>query len=205
MLAAIKPTTTAAAPVQQPAVPARRLIADATGEDMRLAALAFDGDETAFEAIYADHKRAVAATARMFVRDTAQIEDIVQQTFLMLVTRAGQLCRRPVRLRAWLLTVARNAAIDVIRTRRIEHVSLDHATHLAGGETACEAALGRLQSKALRSALAGLAPEQRDVLVQHFIEGYRFVEIATRSGVPVGTVKSRAALGLAHLRRNGAL
>lgn len=98
--------------------------------------------------------------------------------------------------------IGRNAAIDWRRTkgRRLEReLPLEEAGSRA--DPVAEEALERVfRSERVQAALAELPAEQRDVLILSFYRGLTQAEIAERKGIPLGTVKGRARLGMARLR-----
>jgi RNA polymerase sigma-70 factor, ECF subfamily len=112
---------------------------------------------------------------------------------------------------AWLTRIARNRAIDRLRARRVRgHIAVG-PTIQAGDdaprseepvtrdtpETVLE---GRTMAGAVRTALAALTPAQRTLIEAAYFEGYTHSELATRFGVPLGTVKTRIRSGLAAMR-----
>jgi RNA polymerase sigma-70 factor (ECF subfamily) len=112
---------------------------------------------------------------------------------------------------AWLIRIARNRAIDRLRARRARaKVVIDQPVHAGDDavrpiepitrdtpETALE---GHTTAGAVRTALATLTPEQRLLIEAAFFEGYTHSELATRFGVPLGTVKTRIRAGLSAMR-----
>jgi len=103
---------------------------------------------------------------------------------------------------------SRASRIDRLRARRVRGnvtVELAHPGSPASWEPVTletpETVLeGRTTASAVRTALASLAPEQRALIEAAFFEGYTHSELATRFGVPLGTVKTRIRTGLAVMR-----
>jgi RNA polymerase sigma-70 factor (ECF subfamily) len=162
-----------------------------------LGAVAFRGDGAAFEQLYRLHVRAVTGAAYAICRDIWTAEDIAQRTFATLWERAGRLAAKSVRLRPWLVTVARNAAIDHLRAAQPYTELTPEADALCPQEAAVTQAL----IADLAPALATLSSEQRTVIELRYFAGLTFPAIAERTGERLETVKSRARLALAHLRR----
>jgi len=129
-------------------------------------------------------------------------EEIVQDAFHSVWRRAASYRAERGSVRTWLLAIARNAAIDWRRTRGRRSAGerpLDDAEGLA--DPKIDETLDRvIRSEPVRSALASLPSDQRDVVVLAFYGGLTQTEIAARTGAPLGTVKSRARLAMDKLR-----
>jgi len=106
-------------------------------------------------------------------------------------------------LRAWLLTVVRNRAIDRVRARRTA-VDVDDADERSllrtGPNPTWDAALDRAAANDLRQAMDALPDEQRRAIELAYFEGYTYREVAEITGVPPGTANGRLRLALAKLR-----
>ena len=130
------------------------------------------GDPEGIHYLYVRYAADVLRYVASFVRDHHEAEDITQNVFAKLITAIGKYEQREVPFDAWILRVARNAALDHLRARRAiptEEVRL--------AET--DPATDRLdRGRALRQALEDLPPEQREVLVLRHIVGLTPVEIA---------------------------
>jgi RNA polymerase sigma-70 factor (ECF subfamily) len=119
--------------------------------------------------------------------------------------------RRTRKKCTWLTRIARNRAIDRLRARRARaNVNVEPTLHAADDaprsgepvtrdtpETVLES---RTMAGAVRTALAALTPAQRALIEAAYFEGYTHSELATRFGVPLGTVKTRIRTGLAAMR-----
>jgi RNA polymerase sigma-70 factor (ECF subfamily) len=157
-------------------------------------------EQAAFEEIYTRHHKAVVGTALQICQDRGAAEEIAQQTFTALWIRADRLIEKSVRLRPWLTTVARNAAIDHVRAQK--HVAaLDEAAAIAStAQTPEDAAIASAGEAELGAALATLSAEQRAAIELVHIAGMTYAAAANMLGEPVGTIKSRVHLALGHLR-----
>jgi RNA polymerase sigma-70 factor (ECF subfamily) len=151
------------------------------------------------------------------VRDRALAEDIAQETFLKAFSHLGGY-DPGFKFSNWILRIAHNSAIDAIRRRPPQHVSID--TPDPGAErrldqvlidprsgAAQERAEQRDVARALRGALDELRPEYRQIVVLRYHQDLSYEEIAGITGLPLGTVKSnlhRARVEMAgHLGRLG--
>jgi RNA polymerase sigma-70 factor, ECF subfamily len=153
------------------------------------------GDTSAVHFLYVRFVDDVFGYVRSIVRDTADAEDITQNVFAKLGTAIQKYEPRQVPFSAWMLRVARNAALDYVRARRqlpVEEVRLDGAP---------EQELCGERLRALREALARLPPAQREVLVLRHLVGLSPLEIANRLGKTEGAIhglhhRGRSALQL---------
>ena len=158
-------------------------------------------DTEAFGEMYRRHASAVAAIAARVTPDRMSADDITQGAFLALWTRAAKIDVRSGSLRAWLVTVARNAAID--RVRRLRPVGRLDETHalLADPARTEDFAMQNETQREIGRALATLAEDQRTVIELAYFGELSQSEIAAATGVPLGTVKGRVRLAMQHLRR----
>ncbi|AYL38695.1 sigma-70 family RNA polymerase sigma factor [Streptomyces sp. PDY-4] len=158
-------------------------------------------DEEAFAAIYRRWGSLVHTMATRSLGDTHEADDVTQQVFIG--AWRGRNGFRPDRgaLGAWLVGITRRKIIDALaaRTRRLSLV--DSAAHgAAPAATAAAAPDDVLDRVLLVEALSRLPRAQREVLCLAFFEDLTQAQIAERTGVPLGTVKSHARRGLHRLR-----
>jgi RNA polymerase sigma-70 factor, ECF subfamily len=131
-----------------------------------------------------------------------QAEDLVQETMIAVWSKAAMFASGKGSVSTWIFTIARNLRIDRLRRERSQLYS-DLEDFDAADETAgAEEMLGRSQEdNHVSKALALIPAEQRDLLILSFVEDVPQSEIATRLGLPLGTVKSRMRLGYQRLRK----
>ena len=135
-------------------------------------ARAKEGDATALDFLYVRYATEVQRYVASFVGNHHEAEDITQDVFLKLMHVIGKYTQRDVPFVAWLRRVARNAALDHLRSRRSVPVSEVRAVAHDRGEVAPE------RARALSYALARLPQEQREVLVLRYLVGLGPREIA---------------------------
>jgi RNA polymerase sigma-70 factor (ECF subfamily) len=148
---------------------------------------------SALQFLYVRFADDVCGYVRSIVQDSYDAEDITQNVFAKLLNAIQKYEPREVPFTAWILRVARNAALDNLRARRqipFEEVRTDDA----GNEE-----LGFERGQCLRAALMHLSPEQREVLVLRHLVGLSPGEIAKRLGKTEGSIhglhhRGRAAL-----------
>ncbi len=130
-------------------------------------------------------------------------EEVVQDAFHSVWRKARGYRRERGSVRTWLLAIARNAAIDWRRTKGTR-VARERPLEDASERTdpVADALVERVvRNERVRNALAQLPPQQREVIVLAFYGGLTQVEIAARTGAPIGTVKGRARLAMHRLRK----
>ncbi|MDI3287657.1 sigma-70 family RNA polymerase sigma factor [Polyangium sp. 15x6] len=162
-----------------------------------------DGDDDAIAEIYDRHASVAYGLALKIVRDALEAEDVVHDAFVAIVERADQYRAERGTVVAWLVTTVRNLALDRARRRtrraQITDEELRHEPIEPVIDPESSSVLD-LERSAVRAALVGLPAAQRATLETAFFEGLSYPEIAERDGVPLGTVKSRAARALSALR-----
>ncbi|GAB4428423.1 MAG: sigma-70 family RNA polymerase sigma factor [Chloroflexi bacterium OHK40] len=175
-----------------------------TEHDQALMARILDRDEVALAELYDRYHGLVFTIALRITGDRAVAEEVVQDVFFAVWrTVAGfQQGGRPA---AWIIGIARHRAIDATRTRtfraRMREQELEWVETGTAGQLPDERLERAVLSAQVRSALASLAPPQREALELAYYGGLSQAEIAGRMGTPIGTAKTRLRLGLLHLRR----
>ncbi|HVA28625.1 MAG TPA: sigma-70 family RNA polymerase sigma factor [Candidatus Baltobacteraceae bacterium] len=154
-------------------------------------------DADAFEVLYDAYHRLVYRIALRMLGDAPGAEDVTQAVF-MKVWSAPELFRGG-NVAAWIVRIARNRALDVLRSRNARPESELPCT-LVDTEAIEDVAFARLDAGLVRTALASLPPEQRQAIELGFFGGITHEEIAKRSGIPLGTIKTRIRMGLRKLR-----
>ena len=131
--------------------------------------------------------------------DRELAEEVVQEVFARLWRHAGDYDRSKASVRTWLYSIARNRIVDARRRAAVRPVSVSAQVDEEAWELDpdFERAVLRWQ---VAAALARLSPEHRQVIRLAHWGGLSLREIAERSGVPVGTVKSRVYYALRSLR-----
>jgi RNA polymerase sigma-70 factor, ECF subfamily len=173
--------------------------ASGSSDDTTLLARIGQGDETAMEAIFKRYGGPVYSVALRVLHDSGQAEDVMQEIFLQLWRNPQAFVLGRGSLGAWLVVVARNRAIDVLRRRKPTD-AVEDVVLAASCDLAAEAERNGIMEK-VRSILASLPEEQRKSLELAYFEGLSHTEIASRTGDPLGTVKTRIRLGLMSLRK----
>jgi RNA polymerase sigma-70 factor, ECF subfamily len=186
--------------------------------DAELVARVAKGDEAAFGAAYDRYVDVVYGACVRFLRDHHLAEEVVQDAYLALWRRADSYDPALGSLLGWLLHIARNKAIDRVRSTARQPRAADNlgdsdantyvleralAAAQAGSRAAegpDEVAVRRWTSAIVRTALSVMPETERLALELAYGEGLTQYEIAERTGWPLGTVKTRTRRALANLR-----
>ena len=167
-------------------------------------------DASAVGLLYDRHARALYSLVHHILRDSSEAEDVLQEVFLRIWEKAATYDPVLGSPMAWLVRIARNRAIDRVRSRRSRPVTQSADETLddrlfdtaAPGLNPERATSESEQQRALAGALSRLAPEQR-VLIEHaFFMGYTQSELAERFSLPLGTVKTRIRTGMLAMREH---
>lgn len=144
-----------------------------------------EGDRDALGFLYARYAENIQGYVRSIVHDHHEAEDVTQHVFAKMIDVIGKYQEREVPFFAWMLRVARNVAVDHIRSQRLVPVEEVRATD-AGGRLG--SLPGMSHGNDLREALATLPEAQREVLVLRHVVGLSPTEIATRTGKTEGSI-----------------
>jgi RNA polymerase sigma-70 factor (ECF subfamily) len=163
-----------------------------------LAAVA-NGDRKAFASLYNDYSAALFGVISRIVGDKEKAEEVLQDAFVRIWKSASSYDPERGRAFTWMLNIARNAAIDVVRTKSHQMQekirTLDkHVYRLDSGDAPTGDHIG------MDRILAGLSEDNRLMIDMAYYQGYSQQEIADKTGIPLGTVKSRTRTALNQLR-----
>lgn len=157
------------------------------------------GDEQAMAQLYDRYSPIVYSVALRVLGNAGAAEDILQEVFLQLWRSPQLFDVNRGSLPGWLAVIARNRAIDFLRKRRPETDITDVVVSVEP-DLAGRAEWSRVAEK-IRSALGGMPAAQRSALEMAFFDGLTHMEIAQKTGEPLGTIKTRIRAGLAILRK----
>ena len=188
--------------------------------DQEVVLLARSGREAAYRELIRRYERPVFALLFRMVRDRELAEDLSQETFIKALN-AIESYRPEFKFSSWIFKIANNAAIDHLRRRELDTLSLDGSPHAETPEamqaTALEigarqeSPLDTVEAKELGSeieaAIGRLRPEYRSCILLRHVEGRAYEEIAEILDLPLGTVKTyihrarnELRVALAHLK-----
>jgi RNA polymerase sigma factor (sigma-70 family) len=142
------------------------------------------GDLTSLEKLYEDLRPVVFGLALSILRSRTLAEDVLQDTFVRVKISAGSY-KPGTNGRAWILTIARNIAISIIRSSRYETYT-DEAEYIEAEGT--DHVEKTIDSIVLRETLSKLDEQERQIVILHALKDMKHREIAKIIDVPLGTV-----------------
>ena len=171
--------------------------------DADVVALAQQGRDAAFRELIRRYERPVFSLIYRMVRDRELAEDLAQDTFIKVLNHIDRY-RPEFKLSSWLFKIANNVAIDHLRRRQLDTVSIDGSPHAQSAdaieatsfdvvdqqETALEEMEARELGTAIEHAITSLRPEYRSCIMLRHVEGRSYEEIAATLDLPLGTVKT---------------
>ena len=172
--------------------------------DIALIEAALNGDTESFEMIIRSHSRTLFAVAYAVLQDRAEAEDVVQETFVRAWNKKRWM-RDPSKFPAWLTTVARNRACDILRKRRnAEVLSGDHVdeTPDTGMRRPDDLLAGEDMSAHVHTALGSLPEQHRTALTLRYLEGMDYLSIERTMGLTNGALRGILGRALATMRKS---
>jgi RNA polymerase sigma-70 factor (ECF subfamily) len=188
--------------------------------DQEIVLLARAGEEAAYRELIRRYERPLFSLLYRMVRDRELAEDLAQETFIKALN-AIESYRPEYKFSSWIFKIANNTAIDHLRRRELDTLSLEgsphaetpdavEATALQIGdrqESPLDAVEARELGGQIERAIAQLRPEYRSCILLRHVEGRAYEEIAEILSLPLGTVKTyihrarnELRQALAHLR-----
>jgi RNA polymerase sigma-70 factor, ECF subfamily len=151
------------------------------------------------------HLDAAYNLARWLTRDEHDAEDVVQESYMRAHSRFSPF--KGGNGRAWLLTIVRNCSYDLLKRNgaRNQDCEFDEEIHATTSMCSYEpeaALMGLERVNLVRNALTDLPTEQREILILREMEELSYSEIASATGVPLGTVMSRLSRARIQLQQN---
>ena len=186
----------------------------ATISDQEVVLLARAGQEPAYRELIRRYERPIFSLILRMVRDRQLAEDLAQETFIKALNAINSY-RPEFKFSSWIFKIANNAAIDHLRRRELDTLSLDGAPNAATPEAVeatvlqvgdkGESPLDELEARelggAIEVAIARLRPEYRACILLRHVEGHAYEEIAEMLELPLGTVKTYIHRARHELRR----
>jgi RNA polymerase sigma-70 factor, ECF subfamily len=166
-------------------------------DDTQLVKRVAAGEHDAFATLYDRHAALVYGIARRVLDNQQQAEDITQSVFLQIWSRPQAFAGG--NFAAWLARVARNAALDVLRSAAVRKREPEMPTDMPSENALEDQVFEQVRSAAVKGAVAALPDDQRQAIEFAYFGGLSYREVAERLNAPLGTVKSRIRIGLRRL------
>jgi RNA polymerase sigma-70 factor (ECF subfamily) len=152
-----------------------------------------DGDRAALQTAYRLTSAKLFGVCLRILHERAEAEDVLQEVYLTVWQKAAGFDPGRASPMTWLITIARNKAIDRLRAggqaRRMEPI--DAAAKIVDAAPLADDALAQGEANArLKACLGGLAANEQNALRGAFFDGNTYEELAARRDVPLGTMKS---------------
>ncbi len=160
-----------------------------------------DGDQAAFRRLYDDQSPRLYGLALRLMKQPALAADAVHDAFIQVWQRSARFDPSRGQAEAWLSSLLRYRAIDILRRRSREFYGLERTDEPDTGPDAFTLLADRADGDALHRCLDGLEPTQRRAVQLAFMEGLSHTELAARLDAPLGTVKSWVRRALLALKR----
>ncbi len=171
--------------------------------DADVVRLAQEGRELAFRELVRRYERPVFSLVYRMVRDRELAEDLAQDAFIKVLNHIDRYSPE-FKFSSWVFKIANNVAIDHLRRRRLDTISMDGSPHAASAteveassfDVAAdqESALDELEARelgdAIEAAIGKLRPEYRACIMLRHVEGRAYEDIAATLDLPLGTVKT---------------
>lgn len=159
------------------------------------------GDRMAFSALYSQTSAKLFGVALRILKDRAHAEDALQEVYVRIWRRAGSFRVGQASAMAWLVTIARNQAIDLIRARQPAALEYDDAPDVADSAPDPEAqAVLSGEGRRMEGCLAQLEADKAAAVVAAYVEGLSYQELAEQYAVPLNTMRTWLRRSLIKLR-----
>lgn len=165
------------------------------------------GDKNALRLVYKRYKNLLFGLIYSILKDRLKAEDCLQDVFTQFWEKSNQFDAEKGNLYSFIVTMARNKAIDVTRSRafrdsRKEDYSIDEFTYIPKSDANNPHEILELNERAalLRNAMDQLNENERQVLYVAYFKGLSQTEISEKLDIPLGTVKYRMRQGMIKLK-----
>ena len=160
-------------------------------------------EKIAIEALYDMYSASLYGVISRIVIDTPTAEDVLQETFVKIWNSFSSYSADKGRLFTWMVNIARNLAIDKIRSKDFKNQAKNH--ELENNVTFIDEQRNTVYKPELmgiKDLVSTLKPEQKSILDLVYFKGYTHVEAAEELGIPLGTIKTRLRMAIIELRKN---
>ncbi len=158
-------------------------------------------DRRAFRSLYERTSAKLFGVALRILRDRAEAEEAIQEIYIKIWQRADRYVAGNTSPISWLVAVARNHSLDILRARRPQSDDIDAALDLADDGPSPEKLTEASQEGArIEQCLATLEPDRAEAVRGAYLDGYSYDELAERYAVPLNTMRTWLRRSLIKLR-----
>ncbi|RYE60698.1 MAG: sigma-70 family RNA polymerase sigma factor [Hyphomicrobiales bacterium] len=158
-------------------------------------------DRAAFRELYERTSAKLFGVALRILRDKAETEEAIQEIYVKIWQKADRYVAGQTSPISWLVAVARNHALDMIRARRPQTEDIDVALDIADlGPTPERQAEAAEDSARIAHCLATLEPDRAEAVRGAYLDGFSYEELAERYAVPINTMRTWLRRSLIKLR-----
>jgi RNA polymerase sigma factor (sigma-70 family) len=155
------------------------------------------------EALYDMYSSALYGVIVRIVIDTSTAEDVLQETFVKIWHSASSYSPEKGRLFTWIVNIARNLAIDKIRSKDFRNqIKNQELENNVGYIDQNNSTVYKPELLGVKDLIDTLRPEQRSILDLIYFKGYTHTEAADELGMPLGTIKTRLRMAIQQLRKH---
>jgi RNA polymerase sigma-70 factor (ECF subfamily) len=160
-------------------------------------------EKIAIEALYDMYSASLYGVISRIIIDTATAEDVLQETFVKIWHSFAAYSSEKGRLFTWMVKIARNLAIDKIRSK--DYKNQNKNQELENNVTSIDeqrSTVYKPELLGIKELVETLKPEQKSILDLVYFKGYTHVEAADELGIPLGTIKTRLRMAIQQLRKH---
>ena len=160
-------------------------------------------EKIAIEALYDMYSSSLYGVISRIITDTPTAEDVLQETFVKIWNSFASYSTEKGRLFTWMVNIARNLAIDKIRSKDFKNQNKNQ--ELENNVTFIDEQRNTAYNPELlgiKELVETLKPEQKSILDLVYFKGFTHVEAADELGVPLGTIKTRLRMAIIQLRKH---
>ena len=149
------------------------------------------GDRAAFNALYQATSSKLFSVTMRILSNRSEAEDALQEVYVKVWNRAASFSPGGYSPMAWLVSIARNQSIDLIRQRRGGHVDIEEAFDLADSAPLPEQmTIQKSESREIARCLATLESDRANAVRGAYLDGQSYEELAERYNVPLNTMRT---------------
>ncbi|WP_413670924.1 RNA polymerase sigma factor [Mucilaginibacter sp. Mucisp86] len=160
-------------------------------------------EKIAVEALYDMYSASLFGVISRIINDTAIAEDVLQETFVKIWHSFSSYSTEKGRLFTWMVNIARNLAIDKIRSKDFKNQNKNQ--EIENNVTFIDEQRNTVYKPELtgvKDLVQKLKPEQKQIIDLVYFKGYTHVEAAEELGIPLGTIKTRLRMAIQELRKH---